>query len=516
MNGYINTMIKKLARGFVAGVAIFVILFSFSCSGNAGVGITSLPESEDIVEDETEIAGEELDIEKEVGKVSWKSSTPDEQWKDMEALPLFKDNGEKADVKVDLTSPVQEVDGFGGTFNEKGWEVLQLLTPEERDSVIKELFDPQEGAKFNICRVPIGANDYAINRYTLNETKNDFQMENFSIERDREYLIPYIKAALKYRPDLEIWGSAWTPPTWMKTSGTFDGGSMKDDPRIYEAYALYLARFVEEYRNEGIDIFAVAVQNEPFIERNYPTCLWTPQQFLTFIRDYMGPLFEERNVGAEIMLGTIQDDDYSAFPQTVLGDAKANSYVSLVGYQWSGLSSVAKTRNDYPDKKIMQTETECGNFYWESSYNPDFPPNDWEYGVHTWNKVKEYFDEGVNSYMLWNMVLDEEGKSIDAESPWPQNAAIVVNKNTKEVIYTPMFYAFKHFTYFVEPGAKYIKSSSIRADVISFLNPDGEVVIVIQNDTENPKNLSITTGEYRFNVTVPAMSWSTFVVPQPE
>lgn len=188
-------------------------------------------------------------------------------------------------------------------------------------------------------------------------------MENFSIERDREYLIPYIKAALKYRPDLEIWGSAWTPPTWMKTSGTFDGGSMKDDPRIYEAYALYLARFVEEYRNEGIDIFAVAVQNEPFIERNYPTCLWTPQQFLTFIRDYMGPLFEERNVGAEIMLGTIQDDDYSAFPQTVLGDAKANSYVSLVGYQWSGLSSVAKTRNDYPDKKIMQTETECGNFY---------------------------------------------------------------------------------------------------------------------------------------------------------
>ena len=126
MNGYINTMIKKLARVFVAGVAIFVILFSFSCSGNAGAGITSLPESEDIVEDETEIAGEELDIEKEVGKVSWKSSTPDEQWKDTEALPLFKDNGEKADVKVDLTSPVQEVDGFGGTFNEKGWEVLHF------------------------------------------------------------------------------------------------------------------------------------------------------------------------------------------------------------------------------------------------------------------------------------------------------------------------------------------------------------------------------------------------------
>ena len=291
---------------------------------------------------------------------------------------------------------------------------------------------------------------------------------------------------------------------------------MKDDPLIYEAYALYLARFVEEYRNEGIDIFMVAVQNEPFIERNYPTCLWTPQQFLTFIRDYMGPLFEERNVGAEIMLGTLQDEDYTAFPQTVLSDPAANDYISTVGFQWQGLYSVAQTRSDYPDKKIMQTETECGNFYWEPGYNPDFPQNDWAYGIHTWNKIKEYFDEGVNSYLLWNMILDEEGKSIDSESPWPQNAAVVVDKNTKEVIYTPMFYAFKHFTFFVEEGANYATSSSIRVGTVSFLNPDGEIIIILQNDGDKPKDLKISTGEHQFNVTLPEMSWSTFVVPSLE
>ena len=499
---------KKIVISILTVLVIIPILFlAISCNKES---------TDNTVADEINTAEEEIDTGKEIGEVSWKLSTQDEQWKDMEALSLLEeDNEQKADVTVDLTSPGQEIDGFGGAFNEKGWEALLLLTPEKRDEVIKELFDPEEGAKFNICRVPIGASDYAISRYTLNETKDDFEMENFSIERDREYLIPYIKAALEQRPDLQIWGSDWTPPTWMKTSEDFDGGYMKDDPLIYEAYALYLARFVEEYRNEGIDIFMVAVQNEPFIERNYPTCLWTPQQFLTFIRDYMGPLFEERNVGAEIMLGTLQDEDYTAFPETVLSDPAANDYISTVGFQWQGLYSVAQTRSDYPDKKIMQTETECGNFYWEPGYNPDFPQNDWAYGIHTWNKIKDYFDEGVNSYLLWNMILDEEGKSIDSESPWPQNAAVVVDKNTKEVIYTPMFYAFKHFTFFVEEGANYATSSSIRVGTVSFLNPDGEIII-LQNDRDNTKDLKISTGEYQFNVTLPEMSWSTFVVPSLE
>ncbi|HJX01848.1 MAG TPA: hypothetical protein VJ348_01585, partial [Candidatus Humimicrobiaceae bacterium] len=272
---------KKIVISILTVLVIIPILFlAISCNKES---------TDNTVADEINTAEEEIDTGKEIGEVSWKLSTQDEQWKDMEVLYLLEeDNEQKADVTVDLTSPGQEIDGFGGAFNEKGWEALLLLTPEKRDEVPKELFDPEEGAKFNICRVPIGASDYAISRYTLNETKDDFEMENFSIERDREYLIPYIKAALEHRPDLQIWGSVWTTPTWMKTSEDFDGGYMKDDPLIYEAYALYLARFVEEYRNEGIDIFMVAVQNEPFIERNYPTCLWTPQQFLTFIRDYMG------------------------------------------------------------------------------------------------------------------------------------------------------------------------------------------------------------------------------------
>jgi len=492
-------MLKKIS-------SIILIISLIFLLGVIGCNKAEEAAAEEKVEEET--VTEEQSIE-----VSWKLSTQDEQWQDMEPLTVSKGEGKEADITIDLLSLKQEIDGFGGAFNEKGWEALLLLTPEERDKVMKELFDPQEGAKFNICRVPIGASDYAISRYTLDETENDFDMEDFSIERDKKYLIPYINAALEYKPDLKIWGSVWTPPTWMKTNGDFDSGEMKDDPQVYEAFALYLARFVEEYNAENIDIYAVAVQNEPTIRTHYPSCIWTPEQFLVFIRDYMGPLFEERNMETEIMLGTIQDGYYTAYPETVLSDPVANSYVSIVGFQWEGLNSVAKTRSEYPDKKIMQTETECGNFHWKPGFDPDRPQNDWAYGVYTWNKVKSYFDLGVNSYLLWNMVLDEEGKSIDSERPWPQNAAVVVDKNTKEVIYTPMFYAFKHFTFFVEPGAQYVTVDSKENNTIAFLNPDGELIIVLQNDEQNPKALSVCFGEYVFTITLPGMSWSTLVVP---
>ncbi len=443
--------------------------------------------------------------------VSWKCSTESGEWKDFESLQLVPGAAGKADINIDTSSLGQQILGFGGAFNEKGWEALSLLAPGERDAVMKAMFDPEEGAKFNICRVPIGASDYAVSRYTLSETKDDYEMKDFSIERDREYLIPYIKAAMQHRPDLQIWGSDWTPPTWMKTSEDYDGGYMKDDPKVYAAFALYLARFVESYQAEGINLFAVAVQNEPEIDRNYPTCLWTKDQFGTFVKDYMGPLFEERAVKAQIMLGTFQDGDYSLYP-ALLEDPDINKYVSIVGFQWEGLNSVAQTKENFPDKLIFQTETECGNFHWKPGYDPDRPQNDWAYGIYTWNKVKDYFDEGVNAYMLWNMVLDEEGKSIDSENPWPQNAAVTVDKSTKEVTYTPMFWAFKHFTYYVQPGARYVDIGSEK-NAVAFLNPDGSLVIELQNEKAKDKTLTINIDGAALSIDLPGMSWSTLVVP---
>ncbi len=485
----------------LTAIIVLSLIFTASCAG-VDSGGKKQPDATP--------ASARAPIEKALD-VPWKCTTQDAQWQDRDALRLEPGVSGDADIKIDTARLRQEVEGFGGAFNEQGWAAMSVLAEDERDDVMKALFDPEQGAKFNICRVPIGASDYAISRYSLNETEGDTQMNDFSIERDKEYLLPYIMAAMSHKPGLKVWGSCWTPPTWMKTNGDYDGGSMKADANIYKAYALYLARFVEEYQAEGINLFAVAVQNEPEIERHYPTCLWEPEQYSTFIKDHFGPLFEQRGVNAEIMLGTLQDADFRRFPM-LLSDPDVNKYVSIVGYQWSGLDSVALTRENYPDKRIYQTETECGNFYWKPGYDPDRPQNDWSYGIYTWNKVKEYFDEGVNAYMLWNIVLDEEGKSIDSNSPWPQNAAVTVDKNTKEVTYTPMFFAFKHFSYFVEPGARYV-DFGFKHDAIAFLNPGGSLIILLQNQVMEEKTLIIEVDGAAMTITLPGKSWSTLAVP---
>ena len=54
-------------------------------------------------------------------KVSWKISTIDKQWYDMPVINLSKDKSVKANVVIKLNSKKQEINGFGGAFNEKGW-----------------------------------------------------------------------------------------------------------------------------------------------------------------------------------------------------------------------------------------------------------------------------------------------------------------------------------------------------------------------------------------------------------
>ena len=81
---------------------------------------------------------------------------------------------------------------------------------------MEELFFPGVGANFTICRMPVGANDFSRDWYSYDEVDGDFTMEHFTIANDQQTLIPFIKNAQKYQPDLRLWASPWCPPAWMK------------------------------------------------------------------------------------------------------------------------------------------------------------------------------------------------------------------------------------------------------------------------------------------------------------
>ncbi len=436
-------------------------------------------------------------------------SGPNSYWQEAELVM----GGSNASVTVTATA-LQDWHGFGGTFNEKGWEAMKSLSPADRDTAIRLLFGKADGAAFTYGRIPIGSSDYANSRYSLNETANDLTMENFSIERDKQDLIPYIKSALAVNPDIHFWASPWTPPTWMKENikpelSPFDGGNMRDEPSILDAHALYLARFVEEYEKEGIHIEAVHPQNEPGWEQEYPSCLWTGATLATYIADHMGPTFEERVPGVEIWLGTMSNSNSTDRVAAVMGNEKARSYVSGIGMQWAMGDGNAPSQYSsmYAGLPLMQTEHICGNFPWVNGTDQSRAPNDHAYALDSWGYFKNWIGKGVNSYSAWNMVLDTVGRSLDDGRPWAQNALLVVDTQAKQLIATPTYFVFRHLSQYVVPGAVRLQTQG--GDALAFENPDGSIVAVIHNPDGQAAMTTVSIGGSMVQANIPGSGWAT-------
>ena len=417
-----------------------------------------------------------------------------------------------ADVTVDSSTTYQTWEGFGGAFNELGWSYLSSLSQGDRDYALNLLFGV-DGCRFAFGRIPIGASDYAMDRYTLDETANDYTMASFSIDRDKQKLIPYVQAALAVKPDIRLWASPWTPPTWMKTSpyttpanvpSPFDGGTMKSDAQTLQAFALYLTKFVQEYAKVGIKIEAVAPQNEPNYAQNYPSALWATATYDTFIGTYLGPTFANQNVTANILLGTMSNGDAAKDPtivSAVFADTVALGYIKGIGMQWGMESDMnAVTGKNLP---VWQTEHKCGNYPWDASYKTT-APNDQAYAVETWGLIEQWIKDGVNAYSAWNMVLDKVGLGIDTTRKWAQNALLVVDGG--KVIPTPAYYVFRHLSQFVDPGATRIGTTG--GDALAFKNPDGTIVAVMYNSGA-AKTAIVDVGTAKLQFSMPANGWAT-------
>lgn len=388
-----------------------------------------------------------------------------------------------------------------------GWVALQKLNPGEREKVFTELFHPEGSLRFNFCRLPVGANDYALEWYSLNETDGDYEMRHFSIDRDRRILIPYIKEALKYRSDMKLFASPWSPPTWMKFPKAHNHGTMIWEKKVLEAYALYFLKFVQSYTAEGITINQIHVQNEPMSDQKFPSCIWTGEQFREFIRDYMGPLFEKNGMETEIWLGTLNGPEvdhrylytgYDQYANLVLSDPEARKYIRGVSYQWCGKYAIQQTHMSWPELKLMQSENECGD-----------GQNTWEYAAYIFNLFRHYFINGVNSYIYWNMILLPEGASTWG---WKQNALFTVDPETGSVIYNPEFYVMKHFSHFVKQGAKRlgIKGHWAGTSVV-FENPDGQIVLIVGNGLPRERSITYRGGSGEKSFLLKPYSFNTII-----
>ena len=384
----------------------------------------------------------------------------------------------------------QRILGFGGCFNELGARELFRLPVEERYKILHDLFSDQ-GCAFHFCRIPIGASDYALKWYSHNETPGDLAMKHFSIARDKEYLLPYIRAAQAVRPEIKFFASPWSPPTWMKEHDRYNGSTLRNDPEVYSAYADYLLKFVQAYREEGVEISQLHVQNEPNSEQKFPSCLWTGATMRDFIRDHLGPKFEAAGEPCEIWAGTIErgalvgwetdlmeSNSYQRWLHTIMADPKARQYVKGVGYQWNGRGALTQTRANWPNLPIIQTENECGD-----------GKNTWTYAFYVFDLMWHYFNSGCSAYTYWNMMLAPGGESTWG---WKQNTMISVDGAKGEIVHNPEFHVMRHLAHAVRPGASFLTVSGDQAAIsLLFENPDGSRVLAIANPLPEPASMDI-------------------------
>ncbi|HET7538904.1 MAG TPA: glycoside hydrolase family 30 beta sandwich domain-containing protein [Polyangiaceae bacterium] len=467
------------------------------------------------------------------------TSAPGAYWKTDGALT---ESTATVTVTVNDTTLLQKWDGFGGAFNELGWSFLS--TTELQQQALKLLFSASEGANFAWGRVPIGASDYAVSRYTLDDTGTDvtpnsaesnrpaadLELKSFSLARDNMRLIPYIKAAQAVKGDLHFWASPWTPPVWMKTgykknSGAdssqsakmpsyFDGGNAKNDDQLLSAYANYFTKFVQGYQALGINIEVVSPQNEPGYDQNYPSCLWDGATYTKFIGKFLGPAMKTLNVA--LMLGTLSnantDFDVAA---AALADSTAKSYLTVIGSQWNTLDA-AKLSALNANLPVWATEHKCGNYPFCKKqgdcaaemgiYTSAQAPNDQAYGVESWGYIKNAITTiKVTAYNAWNMVLDKNGLGIDTTREWKQDALLVVDGG--KLTPTPAYYVFRHLSQYVVPGAKVVGTTG--GDALAFKNPDGSLVAVMFNSGAANPNYVVAIGGKKFQFAMPGNGWAT-------
>lgn len=467
----------------------------------------------------------------------WVSTTYENPWV-LQPLESVTTTPSSQTVVIDTTLTAQTMQGFGVAMSELGSTSLDLLSAEDYQAVLNEMFAPGKGGNFNIIRTPIGASDFALDWYSYNETAGDFAMENFSIDHDKNTLIHLIHDIQAVQPQVAIWGSPWCPPSWMKKNQHYamrstafmsrmlekmknmesestymfkvvDNGLPEENqgkegadmficqPEYFQAYALYFKKYIQAYKQQGINLFGVMPQNEFNSDQIFPSCCWLSSSLATFIGDYLGPAMEEE--GVEVMFGTMERAD-AAMVDTVLTHPTASKYVKRVGFQWAGKDALpAVYKNWYPKGiGLLMTEQECGD-----------GKNDWKGAEHSWDLMKHYLNNGVSIYEYWNISLKDDCVS---RWGWRQNSLVVVNEAERTYRFTPEYYVLKHASHYVQPGAKRLELSGEYQDVLAFINPDRSIAVLAGNATDESQQVSILLGENTYTASLQPKSVNTLVI----
>jgi glucosylceramidase len=413
-------------------------------------------------------------------------------------------------VEIDPRTRYQTIIGFGGSFTEAAAVTFDKLPAARQAELLRAYFDSESGHGYTLCRTHINSCDFALGNYAYDEVEGDVELQHFSIEHDRQALLPMIKAAFGVAHDpLKMLASPWSPPAWMKTNGEMNhGGRLK--PEYRPAWADYYCRYIEAYAAEGIPIWGLTVQNEPEAKQTWDSCLYTAEEERDFVRDHLGPaLARHRLNDVRLLIWDHNRDVMFARAKTVFDDPEAAQYVWGTGFHWyetpQRFDNVQRVHDAYPDKHLIFTEgcQEGGPHLGE-----------WGLGERYAHAMLNDLNAWTEGWIDWNLLLDERGGPNHVGNYC--SAPIIADTQTGELLYQSSYYYIGHFARFIRPGARRIGCRVTAEDLeaAAFRDLDGELVVVVLNRSDVAIPFALTLGDRVMPSESPARSIQTFCLSE--
>jgi len=453
------------------------------------------------------------------GPIDWWLSSADQRFQLAAQAPLAWHvtlTNRAVTITINPAVTFQTMLGLGSSLEPSTCSNLWRMSPAIREHTLERLVDSDNGIGMNLMRICIGTPDFTGDPWysydDLAPGETDPELERFSIAKDRAYILPVLRLVRQKNPELLFFASPWSPPGWMKTTGTLIGGELLQ--QWYPVYAEYMAKFVLAYEAEGIPIYAMTIQNEPGVDRSkeknpkwfYPSCRWTGDQERDFIRHHLGPALRRHGLATRIWCYDHNynttpsgDDPGLDYPRTILSDSAAASCVAGVAFHgYEGRpSAMTVFHGEFPQVPIHFTEGSV-------------------FGVRGGIELIDRLRNWACSYNAWVTILDKTGRPNNG--PFEASRTIItVDPETGNPTEHFDFFLYGHFIKFVRHGAVRLQSSEgsrLFANV-AFRNPNGSFVAVVVNSDAKERPVNLRFADKVTFVRLPGSSVATFTWGHP-
>tara|TARA_B110000967_G_scaffold133038_1_gene135823 strand:+ start:120 stop:1556 length:1437 start_codon:yes stop_codon:yes gene_type:complete len=430
----------------------------------------------------------------------------------------------------------QIITGFGGSFTESSAHLLNGLSLAKRKELIDAYFS-DDGAKYSLTRTHMNSCDFSVGQYFYAPVADDMELDSFTIEEDLDDIIPMIKEAMATSTDgFKIISSPWTAPPWMKDNKHHVGGKLL--PKYYKPWALFYSKYIDAYKAEGIDIWGFTVVNEPHGNgNNWESMHFSPKEMTDFVREYLGPQLEKDGHDVKILGYDQNRAGIKEWVDEMYKDEASSKYYSGTAIHWYESTyevfpeDLQYAHNKAPNKYLIETEGcvdsevpkwKDDKWYWSkeaTDWGWDWASEKDKHLHPKYAPVNRYardiigcLNNWVDGWIDWNMVLDKQGGP-----NWFENwcvAPVLVDIETDEVYYTPIYYTMAHFSKFIRPGAVRIGMENDDKDLqaTAAQNPDGTIAIVVFNEGMTAKSFTLELTGSSQTINIEAQAIQTIVV----